>query len=54
MGIMTPKIEGTEAQKAIAKAQETIAKEIGKPWYKKPEWWGIIIAIILAIIGWFI
>lgn len=44
MGILAPKIESAEALK-------TIASEVTKPWYKKPEWWGIIIANILAIIG---
>lgn len=42
MGIMEWKIKGSEAQ-------QTIAKEITKPWYRKFEVWIGIVANIIAL-----
>lgn len=44
MSILKSKIEGTEAEK-------TIAKEISKPWFKKIESWLSIVNIIALIIN---
>lgn len=44
MGIMEWKINGNEAEKAIA-------KELTKPWYKKPEAWFSLVAAITGVIG---
>ncbi len=42
MGLLAPKIE-------TAKALKTMANEITKPWYKKPEFWIGITANIIAL-----
>lgn len=42
MGLMAPKIE-------TAQALKTMANEITKPWYKKPEFWIGIIANLFAL-----
>ena len=42
VGIMAPKIEGTEALK-------TMAKEASKPWYLKAEAWIGIVANVIAL-----
>lgn len=44
MGILKHKIRGTEAE-------QTIAKEISKPWYKKIESWLSIVNIIALVIN---
>ena len=39
---MAPKIESAEALK-------TLAKEATKPWHKKPEFWIVIVANLIAL-----
>lgn len=44
MGILTPQIEGNEAQKKMAAA-------LSKPWYKKVEAWLTVVNIIALAIN---
>lgn len=48
MGLMEPRINGTEADKAIA---SVLTNALNKPWYRKVESWLTIVNIVALILN---